>query len=514
MVKLRKKTDLMSTLIKIRLLSQLGKKSYWHLKRLLGFWPHDMRPYQLALRHKSINANFTPNQKKKDGIQIARNNERLEFLGDAILGAIVADILFKKYRDKQEGFLTTLRSKIVCRRSLNHLSEEIGLDKLLLHTNDANKAFNSYINGNAFEAFIGAIYIDRGYKYCYKFIEKEIFGRHINTEKLNSNDDNYKSKLIEWCQKNQYKIQFTYNEKRKNNGPIFYCRVSIEGIECGEGQGYKKIESDQNACKDALQKMKYNNSLQEEIEKTVEKRKLEALEQSRRDKTISKLTGRNTIIFDLDGTLMDTLQDLHLSTNYALQTCGYRERTIDEVRQMVGNGIRMLIHRAMPKEITNNETPESRKAEEECLRAFEEHYLEHCQDNTNLYPGIQDLLVSLKEEGYQMAIVSNKLQAGVTELHEKWFKDTIDVAIGESEGVQKKPAPDMVELALRQLGVSADDAIYIGDSDVDIQTAANSGLPCISVLWGFRSKEFLSKHGSTLMVEKPDDILDILHKSN
>jgi len=513
MVKLGDMTsNIMSVLKTIRLLSQLRRKSYWRLRTMLGFWPYDMKPYKLALRHKSANQDLNLQQNASSEKTSLLNNERLEFLGDAILGAIVADILFKKYRDKKEGFLTTMRSKIVCRSSLNKLAEKIGLDKLVLHSDDINRTHNSYINGNALEAFIGAIYIDRGYKYCYKFIEKKILGTHINTDKLDSNTYNYKSKLIEWCQKYQYKISFAYSETRLNNGPFFRCKVTIEGIECGYGQGYKKVESDQSACMHVIRKLEHASELREQIEAAFECRRANALEQSKRNRIITQMRGRKTIIFDLDGTLMDSLKDLYISTNYALKACGYEERSIDDVRKMVGNGVKMLIHKAMPKEITSENTPESTMAEEHCLNIFKEHYVEHCQDNTRLYPGIRELLVQLKERGYHLAIVSNKLQAGVTELHNRWFNDTIDVAIGESEGINKKPAPDMIEAALEKLGTTKEDAIYIGDSDVDLKTAKNSDLPCISVLWGFRSKDFLMNQGAVLMVEKPDEIASILFR--
>ncbi len=206
------------------------------------------------------------------------------------------------------------------------------------------------------------------------------------------------------------------------------------------------------------------------------------------------------IIFDLDGTLMDTLDDLHRSTNHALHACGMPQRTLDEVRQFVGNGIGQLIRRAVPTGTSEEDTAH-------CLQVFSEHYVRHCQDNTKLYPGIHEMLTELKRRGVPMAVVSNKLQAGVTELAERWFKDTIQVAIGEHEGVARKPAPDMVRLAMKRLGVQASDCIYVGDSDVDLATARNAGLPCVSVLWGFRDRDFLMQHGATVFVSHPSEIL-------
>lgn len=210
-----------------------------------------------------------------------------------------------------------------------------------------------------------------------------------------------------------------------------------------------------------------------------------------------------TIIFDLDGTLLDTLQDLCLSTNHALRACGFPERTLQEVRSFVGNGVGLLIHRAVPAG-----TPQPQ--EEACFREFRTHYVLHCQDHTQPYPGIQQMLCNLKEKGYRMGIVSNKLQAGVTELHQAWFQDTIQVAVGESQGIRRKPAPDMVVRALQELGSTREEAIYVGDSDVDLETARQAGMPCISVLWGFRDRAFLSAHGATTFAERPDEIEGIL----
>ena len=154
------------------------------------------------------------------------------------------------------------------------------------------------------------------------------------------------------------------------------------------------------------------------------------------------------IIFDLDGTLTDTLEDLFLSTNHALRSCGLPERGLDEVRRFVGNGVRKLIERAVP------EGTESRTIER-CFESFKAHYVIHCQDHTCLYPGIASLLTTLHARRYRMAVVSNKLQAGVTELSNTFFNGVIDVAIGEQPGIPRKPAPDMVRIALAQLGVSA-----------------------------------------------------------
>lgn len=209
------------------------------------------------------------------------------------------------------------------------------------------------------------------------------------------------------------------------------------------------------------------------------------------------------IIFDLDGTLTDTLYDLMLSTNYALRAMGWPERTLDEVRRFVGNGVRRLMEQAVPADTEEEEF-------EECFQIFQEHYVKHCQDHTSLYPGIAELLVELKSRGYKLAIVSNKLQKGVDELYHAFFQDTIQVAIGERKDVRRKPMPDMVNLALKELEVTAEECIYVGDSEVDMATARNAGLPCISVLWGFRDQDYLREIGAFRMVSVPAEILDLV----
>jgi len=204
-------------------------------------------------------------------------------------------------------------------------------------------------------------------------------------------------------------------------------------------------------------------------------------------------------IFDLDGTLLDTLQDLASSTNHALSACGMPTRTVDEVRRFVGNGVRRLMERAVPEGTDQEHT-------EEALAVFRTHYLHHSMDTTAPYEGIIDLLRRLKASGKQVAVVSNKFQAATQELCDHFFGPLVDVAIGESERIRKKPAPDTVEEALRRLGITTAQAVYIGDSDVDIQTAHNCGMPCFSVLWGFRDRDFLLAHGASVLVSSPSDI--------
>ena len=207
-----------------------------------------------------------------------------------------------------------------------------------------------------------------------------------------------------------------------------------------------------------------------------------------------------TYIFDLDGTLLSTLNDLAASTNYALRWAGLPERSVEEIRMFVGNGVKLLMERAIPDGINNPKF-------EETYAKFREHYMEHNLDTTRPYDGIPELLRELKGRGKKLAIVSNKFYAATQELAKHFFPDTIEIAIGERDNIRKKPAPDTVLEALKQLNASKAGAVYIGDSDVDIMTAKNCELPCISVLWGFRDKEFLIKHGGKIFVDKPSEIL-------
>lgn len=212
---------------------------------------------------------------------------------------------------------------------------------------------------------------------------------------------------------------------------------------------------------------------------------------------------KKAVVFDLDGTLLYTLEDLKNATNYALKQNGMPERTLDEVRRFVGNGVKLLMERAVPQGADNPKF-------EETFALFKEYYDAHCNDNTSPYDGIMDLLEELKVRGIKMAIVSNKIDFAVKSLDKLYFKDYMTAAIGEmeEEGIRKKPAPDMVQKALKELGVTQDEAIYVGDSDVDIATAKNSGLKCVSVTWGFRDVEFLKEHGATNLIDEPVELLN------
>ena len=210
----------------------------------------------------------------------------------------------------------------------------------------------------------------------------------------------------------------------------------------------------------------------------------------------------STYIFDLDGTLLDTLGDLAASVNFALREHGMPEHSIDDVRSFVGNGVRLLMERAIPDGADNPDF-------EATFATFRQYYMAHSLDTTRPYDGVPEALRELRNRGCQLAVVSNKMMAATQELIRHFFPDTIAVAIGEheAEGIRKKPAPDTVFAALRELGVGQEGAVYVGDSDVDILTAENAGLPCISVLWGFRDKDFLIKHGAKTLISAPSELL-------
>lgn len=211
----------------------------------------------------------------------------------------------------------------------------------------------------------------------------------------------------------------------------------------------------------------------------------------------------DTIIFDLDGTLLNSLEDLKVSVNYALFGFKYPKQTLDMVRRNVGNGIEKLMERSLPdgKDNVNYEV---------CLEIFKEHYKTHMSVNTKPYPHIIETLAALKSRGYKLAVVSNKFDAAVKPLCQKYFKSLIDVAIGQSKDTKKKPAPDTVYMALDELESSAETSIYVGDSEVDIQTAKNSGMDCISVSWGFKTKEFLEQNGASVIIDTPLEIFNYI----
>lgn len=204
-------------------------------------------------------------------------------------------------------------------------------------------------------------------------------------------------------------------------------------------------------------------------------------------------------IFDMDGTILDTLKDLAESTNYVLQINSMPQRTISEIKSFVGNGMQKLIERAVPKG-TDADTIQR------ILEEFKNHYAEHCKDNTGAYNGINELLRNLRNSGIKTAVVSNKGDFAVQELCRQFFPDVFAVAVGERENVRRKPAPDSVNEVLNTLKIQKKDAVYIGDSEVDIETAKNAGVDCISVSWGFRSKEILAGAGASKIVDSTEEL--------
>lgn len=207
-------------------------------------------------------------------------------------------------------------------------------------------------------------------------------------------------------------------------------------------------------------------------------------------------------IFDLDGTILNTLEDLADSTNYALRTNNMPERSIDEVRAFVGNGIGRLIERAVPKGSDDAE-------KQAVLESFTSYYKEHSADKTKPYNGITDVLNTLKKQGCQLAVVSNKADFAVQSLCESYFPGIFTFVVGEREGIRRKPAPDSVYEVLEQLKTAKKDAVYIGDSDVDVKTAENAGIDLIAVTWGFRTREVLAETGAGVFAKTPEELLSI-----
>ena len=251
---------MLSNLIhRIRLLFCKERESYLCFYRILGFYPRQLKYYEQALLHKSTAV-------RSDQGRLL-NNERLEFLGDAILDAVVGDIVYRHFEGRREGFLTNTRSKIVQRETLNKLAVEIGLDKLV-KTSNRSQSHNSYLYGNAFEAFIGAIYLDRGYDCCMQFMEEKILKQYIDLDKMSRKEMNFKSRLIEWCQKNKMQVSFELIDQvmDKDHSPTFSTEVQIEGIPAGNGRGYSKKESQQKAAQMALKVIRNDEAFREQIE--------------------------------------------------------------------------------------------------------------------------------------------------------------------------------------------------------------------------------------------------------
>ena len=233
----------------IKLPFRKEKELYSSLRQVIGFYPRNIDYYKTALLHKSV---ARRNEKGKPV-----NNERLEFLGDAILDAVVGDIVFQHFPGKREGFLTNTRSKLVQRETLGKLAQEMGINELVL-SNSRGQSHNSYMGGNAFEALVGAIYLDRGYDACMRFMKKRILSQMINIDKVAYKEVNFKSKLIEWTQKNRVKLEFRLisQDKDKQGSPIFNYQVMLEGVAGSSATGYSKKESQQKASKLTLEQLR------------------------------------------------------------------------------------------------------------------------------------------------------------------------------------------------------------------------------------------------------------------
>lgn len=244
---------------RIRLFHSKKKESYFVLSKILGFYPNDIALYEEALRHKSSSGHHRANDH-------ASHNERLEFLGDAILDAVVADIAFKKFPHKDEGFLTNTRSKIVKRETMNQIAKELGLHELVV-SSPRLATHKSHVLGNALEAFIGAIYLDQGYRRTHHFIENKIIKPYIDIEALSKKDVNFKSKLLEWCQKYKVELDYELIESFVDDqyNMIFQSKVLLNGLMAGVGTGYSKKDSQQQASKMAIDKIKQDKSFKDEV---------------------------------------------------------------------------------------------------------------------------------------------------------------------------------------------------------------------------------------------------------
>ena len=293
---------------RIKLPFRKEKELYLSLYNIIGVLPHNLSFYKTALLHKSV---ARRNDKGKPV-----NNERLEFLGDAILDAIVGDIVYEHFPGKREGFLTNTRSKIVQRETLNKLANDLGITRLILSSGHS-QPHNSYLGGNAFEALVGALYLDHGYTACMKFMKKQILGELINIDKVAYKEVNFKSKLIEWTQKHKICLEFKPLSfgKDKEGSPTFSFQVVLEGIACGEGSGYSKKESQQEAAKVTLQYIRKNTKFADKIFKAKQKRI--ALEQPE-DLSVIETTEDNVSVLPLKD---DADDESNTFTNIEREDC-------------------------------------------------------------------------------------------------------------------------------------------------------------------------------------------------
>ena len=210
-----------------------------------------------------------------------------------------------------------------------------------------------------------------------------------------------------------------------------------------------------------------------------------------------------TVIFDLDGTLLYSLEDLTDSVNFIMEKYNFKQYSISEVREAIGNGVRLLMERITPDDI-------SEMTFEQCLSEFKEYYSANMYNKTKPYDGVLDMLKKLREDVYKIAVLSNKFDVAVKELCDKYFGDLVDIAVGQKEGVDEKPSPLGVFEIAKELNTPVENCIFVGDSEVDIQTANNAGIDCISVTWGYKDVDFLYKHGASQLIYVPEDILELL----
>ncbi|MCD8175991.1 MAG: ribonuclease III [Tannerellaceae bacterium] len=265
----------------MRLLKHKGREPYSSLYKLLGYYPDNVHLYEQAFLHKSSSV------EGDDGRWL--NNERLEFLGDAILDAIIADTIYKHFQNRKEGFLTNTRSKIVQRENLNRIAVQLGLNKMVRYSAKLNSHHN-HLYGNALEALIGAIYLDQGYEVCYRFIEEKIIKKHMDLDGIARKEVNFKSALIEWSQKNKLEISFDLIESFIDNdgNPVFQTAITLTDFQIGVGIGYSKKESQQNAAKMAIKKLRNDKEFQQmiaEMKKKRQEEQEESLQEQEEDNT-------------------------------------------------------------------------------------------------------------------------------------------------------------------------------------------------------------------------------------
>ena len=320
---------------RIKLPFRKEKELYLSLYTILGFYPRNIELYQMALSHKSIHF------KNKKGKPV--NNERLEFLGDAILDAIVGDIVYKHFPGKREGFLTNTRSKLVQRETLNKIAQEIGLSRLI-YSSGRNFSHNSYMAGNAFEALIGALYLDRGYNLCMRFMQKKILTKMVNIDTVAYKEVNFKSRLIEWAQKNKMNIAFNLLEQKKDDegNPVFKYCVVIEGIKCNSASGFSKKESQQLASEETLEYIKKNTRFCDALFEAKKKRQeAEQNKETAQEQTVES-TENNT----------EPAQDEPLETT-VITTTGKPKEEVVEMKEMDEFDLSDIT--ANPKEPTQEE---------------------------------------------------------------------------------------------------------------------------------------------------------------